>query len=278
MLTTVVDLLRCPVCRGSLELADRTLWCPAGHGFDLARQGYVTLLGGAGSNFRSDTADMLAARTRFLERGFFDPIMSAVARQCPPAATILDVGAGTGHYLAAAVEACGGRGVGLDLSKIAARQVSRLSDSIGAVVADGWQPFPIADNAIDVALSIFSPRNVSEFARVLRPGGTLVVVSPTPRHLTELVTEVGMIGVDKDKSERIGNSMSGHFVRTERTLVEYPIELTHDDVADVVLMGPSAFHLSRAEVDAKSASLPDPVTVTASVTVAVYQTGLQTDS
>ena len=278
MLSTVVDLLSCPVCRASLELADRTLWCAAGHSFDLARQGYVTLLGGAGSNFRSDTADMLAARTRFLDSGFFDPILSAVSRQCPPAATILEVGAGTGHYLAAAVEACGGRGVGLDLSKTAARQVSRLSDSIGAVVADGWQPFPIADEVIDVALSIFSPRNVSEFARVLRPGGTLVVVSPTPRHLGELVAQVGMIGVDKDKTERIGNSMTGHFVRTERTLVEYQIDLGHSDIADVVLMGPSAFHLTTAQVDEKLAALPDPMTVTASVTVGAYQTGLQTDS
>jgi 23S rRNA (guanine745-N1)-methyltransferase len=278
VLSTVVDLLSCPVCRASLELADRTLWCTAGHSFDLARQGYVTLLGGAGSNFRSDTADMLAARTRFLDNGFFDPILSTVSRQCPPAATILDVGAGTGHYLAAAVDACGGRGVGLDLSKTAARQVSRLSDSIGAVVADGWQPFPIVDEVIDVALSIFSPRNVSEFARVLRPGGTLVVVSPTPRHLGELVAQVGMIGVDKDKTERIGNSMTGHFVRTERTLVEYQIDLGHSDIADVVLMGPSAFHLTTAQVDAKLAALPDPMTVTASVTVGVYQTGLQTDS
>lgn len=278
MLSAVVDLLCCPVCRAPLECADRTLLCGRGHAFDLARQGYVTLLGGAGNNFRSDTAQMLAARTRFLDGGFFDPIMSAVSEQCPSGAAILDVGAGTGHYLDAAVASSGGRGVGLDLSKLAARQISRLPGAIGAVVADGWQPLPIADAAIDVALSVFSPRNVPEFARVLGPGGTLIVVSPTPRHLAEVVETVGMIGVDKDKSVRIGNSMAGHFTRTERRLVEYPISLTHSQIADVVLMGPSAFHLTENDVHARLADSADLMTATVSVTVATYQAEAVTDS
>lgn len=278
MLSAVVDLLCCPVCRAPFECADRTLLCGRGHSFDLARQGYVTLLGGAGNNFRSDTAEMLAARTRFLDGGFFDPIMAAVCDQCPSGATILDVGAGTGHYLAAAVDSSGGRGVGLDLSKLAARQVSRITGPIGAVVADGWQPLPIADAAIDVALSIFSPRNVPEFARVLRPDGILIVVSPTPRHLAEVVETVGMIGVDKDKSERIGNSMAGHFARTERRLVEYPISLAHSEIADVVLMGPSAFHLTDGDVRARLQNTADPMIATVSVTAAVYQADSLTDS
>lgn len=275
MLSAVVDLLCCPVCRAPFECADRTLWCGQGHSFDLARQGYVTLLGGAGNNFRSDTSEMLAARTRFLDGGFFDPIMTAVDAQCPGGATVLDVGAGTGHYLAAAVRSSGGRGIGIDLSKLAGRLISRLDGPIGSVVADGWQPFPIADGVIDVALSIFSPRNVAEFARVLAPGGQLIVVSPTPRHLSEVVEAVGMIGVDKDKSVRIGNSMTGIFTRTERLLVEYPITLSHNQVVDVVLMGPSAFHLTESDVRTRLGGHPEPMTVTVSVTAAVYRADMR---
>ncbi|MCZ4548723.1 putative RNA methyltransferase [Gordonia rubripertincta] len=278
MLSAVVDLLCCPVCRAPLELADRTLWCGQGHNFDLARQGYVTLLGGAGNSFHSDTTEMLAARTRFLDGGFFDPILRAVGAECADGATVLDVGAGTGHYLAAAVRRGGGRGVGVDLSKLAARQISRLEGPIGAIVADAWQPLPIADGVIDVALSVFSPRNVAEFARVLAPGGRLVVVSPTPRHLTEIVAAVGMIGVDKDKSVRIGNSMAGHFTRTARSLLEYPITLSHNQVVDVVLMGPSAFHLTEQDVTSRLTGHADPMTVTVSVTAAVYQPDSVTDS
>ncbi|MBA4025302.1 MAG: methyltransferase type 11 [Gordonia sp.] len=278
MLSAVVDLLCCPVCRAPLELADRTLWCGQGHNFDLARQGYVTLLGGAGNSFHSDTTEMLAARTRFLDGGFFDPILRAVGAECADGATVLDVGAGTGHYLAAAVRHGGGRGVGVDLSKLAARQISRLEGPIGAIVADAWQPLPIADGVIDVALSVFSPRNVAEFARVLAPGGRLVVVSPTPRHLTEIVAAVGMIGVDKDKSVRIGNSMAGHFTRTARSLLEYPITLSHNQVVDVVLMGPSAFHLTEQDVTSRLTGHADPMTVTVSVTAAVYQPDSVTDS
>jgi 23S rRNA (guanine745-N1)-methyltransferase len=221
---------------------------------------------------------MLGARTRFLNAGFYDPILSAVCDQCPPGATVLDVGAGTGHYLSAAVDATGGRGVGIDLSKVAARQLARLPGDIGAIVADGWQPLPIADGVIDVALSIFSPRNIPEFARVLGDDGRLVVVSPTPRHLAELVEAVGMVGVDKDKSERIGNSMSGRFFRTERALLEYPITPTHSEVTDLILMGPSAFHLTTDDVAAGIGGLPDPLTVTVSVTVQVYQPVAHTDS
>lgn len=276
MLSAVVDLLCCPVCRAPFECADRTLWCTAGHSFDISKHGYVSLLGGGGSSFRSDTAEMLGARTRFLNAGFYAPILSAVRNQCAPGATILDIGAGTGHYLSAAVDASGGRGVGIDLSKIAARQLGRLPGEIGAVVADGWQPFPVADRVIDLVLSVFSPRNVPEFARVLRADGKLVVVTPTPRHLRELVNAVGMIGVDKEKSERIGNSMAGTFVRIERTLIEYSVALSHSEIADVVLMGPSAFHLTTGDVATKLSGLPDSVSVTVSTAVQVYQPVAQT--
>ncbi|WP_374474287.1 putative RNA methyltransferase [Williamsia sp. DF01-3] len=51
MLSAVVDLLCCPVCRAPFECADRTLWCTGGHSFDISKQGYVSLLGGGGAVF-----------------------------------------------------------------------------------------------------------------------------------------------------------------------------------------------------------------------------------
>ncbi len=48
------------------------------------------------------------------------------------------------------------------------------------------------------------------------------------------------------------------------------MRLSAADVRTVVAMGPSAWHTDPAELDARLAALPDPVEVTASVTVASY--------
>lgn len=74
--------LLCPVCRDRLSFADaalRSLGCPAGHRFDAARQGYFNLLTGKGTNFREDTAAMVAARAVFQEAGHYAPLADAVA-------------------------------------------------------------------------------------------------------------------------------------------------------------------------------------------------------
>ena len=46
MIDGALPYLRCPVCEQSLSRADRALRCPAGHTFDLARQGYANLTAG----------------------------------------------------------------------------------------------------------------------------------------------------------------------------------------------------------------------------------------
>ncbi len=38
--------LICPICRGGLIPAERSYRCPKGHSFDLAREGYLSLLHG----------------------------------------------------------------------------------------------------------------------------------------------------------------------------------------------------------------------------------------
>ncbi|MBT0565511.1 methyltransferase domain-containing protein [Williamsia sp. CHRR-6] len=283
MLSTILDLLACPVCHGQLypdgddggELPGRGLHgllCDRGHLFDVARQGYVSLLSGHNPALRSDTSEMVSARERVLGARHYGDIDAAVVA-AGVGRVFLDVGAGTGHYLQRCVSsgAPSARGVGLDLSKTCARAMARAHPRIGAVVADAWKRLPIADSCVDTVLSVFAPRNVAEFARVLAPGGVLVVVSPTPRHLAELIDPMGMIGVDPGKPERIGNSFAGTFVRTERTLVEFVISVDRDTAKDLVAMGPSAHHLTADEITARAAELEDTMDVTASVTVCSYR-------
>ena len=71
-----------------------------------------------------------------------------------------------------------------------------------AVVADSWARLPVLDAALDRVLVVFAPRNGPEIARVLRPGGLLVVVTPAADHLAELVGPLGLLRVDPRKAER----------------------------------------------------------------------------
>lgn len=276
VLSDVVDLLACPQCGAGLELDENTLLCDAGHSFDVARQGYVSLMTGAGGKFDGDSPDMIAARADFLAGGSFDPLMDAVADAVratdDPEPAILEIGAGTGHYLARVLDAVPtARGIGLDVSKYAARRIAKAHPRAGAVVADVWHHLPVRDGVLSHVLCVFAPRNAEEAHRVLGEGGALVVLTPTERHLAELVDLLGMVRVDDRKVERLGAAMSGRFDRTDLRDVEYPMSLTHDDLTRLVGMGPSARHLTPERLATSIADLPRAYPVTASVTVSTYR-------
>ncbi|GAB2725241.1 methyltransferase domain-containing protein [Nocardia thraciensis] len=258
-----------------MTVRDRSLRCARGHSFDMARQGYVSLLTGASTKMSGDTADMLDARAAFQGARHFAPIAEAVATAVtvgPPSSTILEIGSGTGYYLAAALDAVpSAYGIALDVSKPAARRAARAHDRAASVLADAWRGLPIRDGALTHVLSVFAPRNPDEVARVLGPGGVFVVVTPTPRHLSELIVPLDMVRVDTAKDARLADALSGRFDRLDSRLVEYPMLLGHPAVAHVAAMGPSAFH-APAERATHIATLPEEVQVTASVTVSTYTT------
>ncbi len=250
--------------------------CEHGHAFDIARQGYVSLLPGGAHTGTADTPAMVAARAAFLARGHFSAIDEALVDAVSQATAgvdgcILDVGAGTGEHLAAVLERVPRRiGLALDLSKHAARKAARAHERIGAVVCDAWARLPVRDGVAAAVLSVFAPRNAAEFARVLVPGGVLVVVAPTVAHLAELVAALGMVSVDPHKEERLQAALGSHFHRTGSTRVERELRQSHEDALAATLMGPSAHHLSAAEVEARLSALREPVVTKLSVAVSTW--------
>ncbi|OKI14303.1 putative RNA methyltransferase [Streptomyces sp. CB03911] len=275
MLQDIERYLACPHCGQALALGGRTLRCPAGHSFDLAKQGYVSLLAGDAHTGTGDTADMVSARTDFLAAGHYRPIADALAEAAvaaSPEGLVADLGAGTGYYLSHVLDALPANpGAALDISKFALRRAARAHPRIGAVVCDAWRPLPLRDASAGLVLNVFAPRNGPEIRRALRPGGTLLLVSPTSRHLRELVGALGLLSVDEDKQRRIEEKLGPYLAPAERLEVEFPMRLSAADVRTVVAMGPSAWHTDREQLDARLAALPDPVEVTASVTVAAYR-------
>lgn len=277
MLHDIADILHCPHCRERLthDPARRALRCTAGrHTFDIARQGYAGLLAGDAKTGTADTAAMVAARDAFLGAGHYRPIADAVAAHAADTTApgaVVDVGAGTGHYLARALDAAPARvGLALDISKYALRRAAKAHPRAGAAACDAWQPLPVRDGAAALVLNIFAPRNPAELHRITHPGGSLVVVTPTPRHLAELGEALGLLRVDHDKKTRLDAALAPHFTPQGATRVAFRMALAHPDAATVVAMGPSAWHTDPDAVRARLAALPAPVHVGAEVTVSHY--------
>ncbi|MET7920758.1 putative RNA methyltransferase [Streptomyces avermitilis] len=260
-----LDLLRCPTCRTALHPDHAALRCPAGHTFDIARHGYVSLLTGTRATSGDDAA-MARARDRFLSTGRYAPIRQAVARLAagavPEQGTVLDVGCGTGYYLAGVLDQLpAARGLGLDTSVRALRSTARAHARAAAVTWDVFRPFPLADGIADIVLDVFAPRNPSEFHRVLRPTGRLVVVRPTKRHLAELRGQVpAVVTIDPTKEQRLSKALTPFFETSGNQQIEYATPLTRTQALDLVGMTPSARHLNRADL-AENGLLPDQVTV-----------------
>ncbi|GHJ93270.1 ubiquinone biosynthesis protein [Streptomyces sp. NE5-10] len=266
-----LDLLRCPTCRtGHLRPDHGALRCPVGHAFDIARHGYAGLLTGTRANSGDDAA-MVQARDRFLSTGAYSPIREVGARLAADAVseqgTVVDVGCGTGYYLAGALDRLpGARGLGLDTSVRAPRSAARAHPRAAAVAWDVFRPFPLADGAADVVLDVFAPRNPAEFHRVLRPTGRLVVVRPTGRHLAELRGHVpAMVTIDPAKEQRLHRALDPFFEAVVTEQAEYLAVLSRPDVLDLVAMTPSARHVSRADLD-DDGLLPDRATVSVPAT------------
>jgi 23S rRNA (guanine745-N1)-methyltransferase len=271
----LAGVLSCPLCAASLRPAAASLRCPAGHCFDIARQGYASLLPGRRPR-TADNAAMVGARAGFLAAGHFAPLateLSALAaRLCRPDGIAVEAGAGTGYYLARVLdELPRAAGVALDSSPYALRRAARAHQRLAAAACDTWQGLPVSTGAADLLLNVFAPRNGAEFRRVLRPAGALIVVTPADEHLAELRGLPGMPSVDPVKRQRTSQALSGYFSEQHSAEISYQLELSGPDVISLLTMGPSAHHVP--DIAGLAGSLRLPLPVSASFQLTVYQPG-----
>nr|WP_131785449.1 methyltransferase domain-containing protein [Protofrankia symbiont of Coriaria ruscifolia] len=255
--------------------------CPAGHTYDLARTGYLTLTTGRAAAPDGDSADMVKAREAFLTAGHYAALADrlATAVHCHQSTigayqnnggesrsansgepensgehaggepVVIDIGAGTGYYLAHLLRLSPGAvGIAVDASRYALRRAARAHPRIGAVGTDVRGPLPIRTAAASLVLDVFAPRNVTEMHRILRSDGQLVIVIPTARHLAEIVGPLGLVTVDERKSERLREKLAGFFVQQDRLTLDLELSLPPDDLLNLVMMGPTAHHRQASDV------------------------------
>ena len=191
-----MTIFRCPLCGGPLWEAPQGLGCPRGHRFDRAREGYVHLLpvGRKHSLAPGDDKAMVAARRAFLDKGWYAPLREALAALAVEHTgndpVVLDAGCGEGYYTAGVREALLAAGksphaAGFDISKFAVQKAAKRCPALDLAVASAYH-IPVADEAADLLLNVFSPLAIGEFRRVLKKGGYYLYVVPAARHLWEL--------------------------------------------------------------------------------------------
>lgn len=280
----LAKLLQCPVCSAPFKFNDDEgrrnpagLACDSGHSFDRARQGYFNLLTGRGNSFVPDTAQMVAAREDFLGAGYYGKLADGLAEEAIhatagiPHPAVLDAGAGTGYYLHRILQQLPqARAMAMDISKFALRRAAISIPDALSFAWDVWRPLPIPDGSIDVVVNVFAPRNAEEFARVLSPGGKLLVVTPLPGHLAQIRSVASLLDVPQQKAGQLNRTLGGCFTPGHHHELEIPLSLSPGAIRQAALMGPAAHHLDQAALDERLQKLPPQTAVTAAFRLSVY--------
>ncbi len=252
----------CPVCREPLQLEERTYRCSNGHSFDLAKEGYVNLLLSHQRKSKNpgDDKAMIQARRRFFDSGAFESFSKAIQSTIEnPQSSILDCGCGEGHFLGA----LSGTRFGVDVSKEAIRCAAKRYKDVTWIVANGMRELPFADESMDVILSVLAPRNIEEFARILKPDGQLILGVPGPNHLIELRSQLtNHAGDFEEKADEAVKKCAPQFVETNRESLRFPQLVNCEQIADLIQMTP-IFWNSSPEAKEKVRQL-DELTVTVS--------------
>jgi 23S rRNA (guanine745-N1)-methyltransferase len=276
-LAGVLDVLACPVCGGRFHADSATLGCEQGHRFDIARGGTITLADHRANLTTADTSAMVDDRAAFYDAGHYDALIAHVVETVVAAApaynaVVVDAGAGTGHLLAAVLAGLeSGRGIALDTSKPAVRMAARRHPHVVGIVADLWRPWPITAGSVDVALTMFAPRNPEEVQRVLRPGGRWIVVLPIEGHLVQLRDRLTLLGIPAGKVDDVTSTLPEGLTVEGVFPFRHDLDLTRDEAERLVRMGPNRHHVGDEELKAQVERLGTNERVTQAIDVVVIR-------
>ncbi|MFJ5158833.1 23S rRNA (guanine(745)-N(1))-methyltransferase [Pantoea sp. NPDC088449] len=242
--------LICPLCHQPLLQQSNSFRCDAGHQFDQAKEGYVNLLPVQykGSREPGDSVEMLQARRTFLDAGHYQPLRQSVAGLLAQqlgshSSQVLDIGCGEGYYTAAMAEALPqAKLFGLDVAKAAIRMAAKRYRKVKFCVASS-QRLPFADAALDGVVRIYAPCSEDELARVIKPGGIVLTVTPGPHHLRQfkalIYREVQLHAAEE-------KAYAG-FKLADRQNLHYNMKLSGADAVSLLQMTPFAWR-AREEV------------------------------
>ena len=193
-----INLLRCPICKSKLKALSHSLNCIKGHAFDLSAKGSVNLLyppkkpeSGGGMY----SAELWAHREAVFNAGFFclltAEVVSIIAESKLRDFALADLGCGEGSFLRDVAVLTGAKiSIGIDISKEAINRAASKPAFPAMWLVANSAALPIADNCLDVAITMLSPSNYAECRRVVKKGGLLIKILPGKNYLAELRTAI----------------------------------------------------------------------------------------
>ncbi len=252
-------MLICPVCQHPLTRDDRQLSCENRHSFDMAKQGYFNLLLNQAKKSKQpgDNGEMVIARTRFLNGGFYQSISDAINQmaidmlwqeesaddQATDGNHILDLGCGEGYYTARLAQALSDHQIentvyGLDISKDAVKAACKRDKSIHWLVANGTKA-PFKANSMKLILNIFNRIMPATLKDLCHEQGKVLVASSGQYHLKELKEAI----YDTPKFVEFDaiSAMGEHFKHEHRQTLDFTVKLKPSDTKDLLYMTPHAW-------------------------------------
>lgn len=197
----------------------------------MAKEGYVHLLPSNKMHSRipGDTKEMVNARREFLRAGYYKPFSDMLSKLAikysPDKCILVDAGCGEGYYTENVYNELlkSGKSVavsGFDISKFAVRLAAKSYKNIEYAVASIFD-IPIQSDSADVVTNIFAPIVESEFCRILKKNGILIIAVPGEYHLWELKCLV----YDQPYTNEVKHTEYEGFEFVERVPVKKKIEL-----------------------------------------------------
>lgn len=268
----------CPVCDEALARVGSTYRCGRGHAYDIAREGYVNLLSPAHRHARDPgySREMIAARRDFFASGHYQPLADDVARlvlhHLPDgtAPVVLDAGCGEGYYLrrlAAVADTAAPVRAGFDLSRHGIRIAAR-QDPAGAYAVAAIHHPPVRSGSVDLLLSHFSPVGPVAFARMVRPGGVVLVGGPGPRHLSALKSLVYTDAIEHAATDPLGGEPGFRPIGTHR--IAHPLAVHGPGQVGLLLRMTPYYWSARPETQSRLAGL-DALDTEIDVVVTAYR-------
>jgi 23S rRNA (guanine745-N1)-methyltransferase len=189
-----------------------------------------------------DTRDAVEARARLRAAGiggygfdaFVAQALSRLRTGPDPTSVVVDIGSGSGETLGTIARTSPVIGIGIDLSTAAAEHAARRFPDETWVVANVDRALPLLDATVDLVLSQHARRHPAECARVLKPGGWLLVSVPAADDLGELRAAIQGEAVARSRIELVLAEHAADFAASEPIEVRERLTLGREPLLDLL--------------------------------------------
>ncbi|MBQ7792802.1 MAG: methyltransferase domain-containing protein [Clostridia bacterium] len=262
-------MLRCPVCHESItKNSEKTFCCQKGHSFDIAKKGYVNFLlcNQMRSKLPGDNKEMVEARQKFLEKDYYKNFLDALTKTVDTyqPKTVLDAGCGEGYYTNG-IYRSHRTVIGVDISKSALQKAAPKNRNITYIAASLFE-LPLMDESVDFLYSLFAPYAGTEFHRVLKKDGIMVLGIPGEDHLLELKSVI----YEKPYKNQVKEYTLEDFTFLRSEKIHEKIRLkSQEDILNLFRMTPYYYRTKKEDMEKINAL--EEFEVTISFELLIYQ-------